>query len=79
MQQEYAQMTMQQIIASRLAPVNPGGMNYTTVPSSQKESSRNWAIQGFLGRKNFKGNDITRVVLPHDRVKPRVTSNIDDR
>ena len=62
-------MTMQQMIASRLAPVNVGGLNYTTVPSSPEESARNWKIQGFLGRKNFKGNDVTRVILPKDLYK----------
>lgn len=60
-------MTMQQMIASRLAPINTGGVNYTTVPSSPDESARNWRIQGILGAKNFMGNVVTRVELPKDK------------
>lgn len=76
---EYQQKTMREIMASRLAPVNPGAMNYTTVPSSQVESARNWKIQGYLGRKNFKGNDITRVVLPHDTVHSQAARDLEYR
>jgi len=76
---EYSQMTMQQIIAARLAPVNPAAVNYTTVPSSQRESQRNWNIQGWLNRKNFKGNDITRVVLPHDDEHSQAARDVEYR
>jgi hypothetical protein len=58
---------MKQIVMRELAPVNQNGLNETvTVALSPAESQRNYAIQGWLGLKNFAGNDKTRVILPHD-------------
>ncbi len=69
-QSPYQGRTMKQIIAHELAPINPNGLNETvTVALSPAESKRNYAIQSWLGKKNFPGNDKTRVMLPFDDTK----------
>lgn len=79
MEQEARGHTMKQLIAHKLAPVNSNGINYTTVPTSPVESDRNWRIQGYLNRKNFKGNDITRVILPHDNEHSQASRDVEYR
>jgi len=59
-------MTMKQMVAQRLVE-NPAGLNMTvTAALSPAESRRNWNAQANFGMKNFQGNNVTRVVLPHD-------------
>lgn len=65
-------MLMSQMVKSHLAPVTPGGMNYDTVPQSAEESARNNAIQSFWNGMNYRGNIVTRVVLPNDAQKNAV-------
>jgi len=58
---------MKHIVAHRLAPPTPGGINTTTVPQSARESQRNYAIQGFWSGMNFLvGNVFRRMELPND-------------
>jgi hypothetical protein len=61
--------SMAQIVAARLAPVNPNGVNYTTVPQSATESARNYKIAANMRTKDFTGNIVTRVTLPWDAPK----------
>ncbi len=69
--------SMSQIVASRLAPVNPNGINYTTVPQSATESTRNYNIAANMRTKDFMGNIVTRVTLPWDA--PKNVTEVDDR
>lgn len=62
-------MLIKHMVKTHLAPVTPGGMNYTTVPQSAEESQRNNAIQSFWNGMNYRGNIITRVELPNDAEK----------
>ena len=62
----YRNMTMKQMVANRLVE-NPNGINMTvTAALSPAESKRNWNAQAAFGEKNFQGNNVTRVILPHD-------------
>lgn len=76
---EFRGMRMKQIVAKGLAPVTPGGVNYTTVPQSAQESARNNTIAGFWNAMNYRGNNITRVVLPSDAQKNAVGDNRTDQ
>lgn len=76
---EFRGMTMKKIVAKRLAPITAGGVNYTTVPQDPQESARNQAIAGFWNGMNFRGMNITRVVLPHDAQKNAVGDNRSDQ
>ena len=53
-------------VQHHLADVSPAGVYETTVPQSLTEGKRNWSIQQWLSMKNFMGNVVTRVELPHD-------------
>lgn len=62
----YRNMTMKQMVARKLVE-NPAGINQTvTAALSPAESQRNWNIQANFGQKNFMGDVVTRVILPHD-------------
>jgi hypothetical protein len=74
---QYNGMRMKQMVAKRLAPINPNGINYTTVPQSAQESARNYAIAANLRAKDFMGNIVTRVTLPWDA--PKTVTEQDDR
>lgn len=76
---EYAGQTMKQIVASRLA-LNPNGINYSVTASlSPQESKRNQAITANLNQKNYAGNTLTRVVLPHDTKASQVQRDTESR
>lgn len=76
---EFHGLTMKQIIAKRTAPVTAAGVNYTTVPVDTQESARNNAIAGFWNAMNYRGGNITRVILPNDAKKNAVGDDLSEQ
>jgi hypothetical protein len=76
----YKGQTMKQMVKTHLAPVNSSGINYTVTTSlSPNESRTNYAIQRNLSTKNFMGNVVTRVELPHDTDKSQLARTFEER
>lgn len=75
----YKNKTMAMMVHSHLAPPNGAGIHYDTVPVSPQESQRTYAIQRNLSTKNFMGNVVTRVELPHDTDKSQIARTIEER
>jgi len=72
----YQGKTVAQLMAARQLqkPVS-SGINYDVVPHNQSEAQRNWNIQAWWQRHNFMGNDVTRVVIPHDTEQSQAMRN----
>lgn len=72
----YQGKTVAQMMLARqlVKPVN-SGINYDVVPHDQNEAQRAWNIQAWWQRHNFMGNDVTRVIIPHDTEKSQAMRN----
>ncbi len=72
----YQGKTVAQMMA-RYAIQKPvsAGINYDVVPHNPSEAQRNWDIQGWWQRRNFMGNDVTRVQLVNDNEKSQAMRN----
>lgn len=73
-------MSIKQMVARETPPANSAGINYTVTQSlSPEESHRNWGIQRWLSTKNFMGNVVTRVALPHDNEHSQGARELEQR
>jgi hypothetical protein len=63
----YQGKTVAQLMAkTAIRQPDPAGINRDVVPTNPAASKRMWGIQSWWARKNFMGNDVTRVELPND-------------
>lgn len=65
----HAGMTMKAMVKSHIGAMLPSPSSNLPTVLDPRESQRNYAITARLNEKNFMGNVITRVQLPHD-VRP---------
>ena len=68
MEIEHRGQRMAEMVKAHLGPVSNGSSSYPE-PSTlnPQESARDYKITAFLNAKNFMGNVVTRLTLPHDK------------